>query len=163
MLGLLRDLVAHKGHANAAFLAAVRRSEAASADGDVLDLLHHILLANRFWISAVRRVPFGAAQEASVSRTLGSLLEAFRATQDEELTWLASATDGDCAATLTDPLIPGGACSIGEAFVQVCMHSHAHRAQIAKLLRRHGAVPPQADFILWLMERRQPEWARPRK
>ena len=157
MLELLRDLIAHKGHATAAVLAAVRGSDPASTDGELLDLLHHVLVANRFWICAVRGVPFVAAREASVPQTLVSLLEAFRATEDEELTWMAAATEANCAATPTDPLIPGGECSVGEAFTQVCMHSHAHRAQIAKLLRRHGVVPPQTDFILWLAERRQSE------
>ena len=157
MLTLLRDLVAHKGQANAAVLAAVGGSEAA-ADSELLDLLHHILVANRFWICAVRRVPFVAAHEMRVSRALGPLLEAFQATQHEEDAWLALATEADCAATLTDPLIPGGQCSVGEALTQVCMHSHAHRAQVAKMLRRHGVVPPQTDFIVWLTERPQAEW-----
>jgi uncharacterized damage-inducible protein DinB len=158
MLRLLRDLVAHKGHANAALLGAVQGSASAAADVELLELLHHVLIANRFWICAVRRVPFIAAREASTPRAIASLLDAFRATQDEERTWISAATEEDCAATLTDPLIPGGECHVGEALVQVCMHSHAHRAQVAKILRRHGVVPPQTDFILWLTERRQPKW-----
>ena len=158
MLTLLCDLVAHQGHANAAVLAAVQRSEAASADGELIDLLHHVLIANRFWIGVVRRVPFVVAHEANVPRAVGPLLDAFQATHDEELTWTAVATEADCMARLTDPLIPGGECSVGEALTQVCMHSHAHRAQIAKMLRRHGVVPPQTDFIFWLTERRPPDW-----
>ena len=158
MLTLLRDLVAHKGHANAAVLAAVGGSEVASADSELVDLLHHVLIANRFWICAVRQMPFSAAHEASVPRASGPLLEAFRATQHEADAWLAAATEADCAATLTDPLIPGGQCSVGDALTQVCMHSHAHRAQIAKMLRHHGVVPPQTDFIVWLTARPRPAW-----
>lgn len=109
MLTLLRDMVAHKGHANAAVLAAVGGSESASADGELVDLM-------------------------------------------------TAATEADCAATLTDPLIPGGQCSVGDALTQVCLHSHAHRAQIARMLRRHGVVPPHTDLVLWLTERRAPEW-----
>lgn len=160
MLSLLRDLVAHKGHANAAVLAAVGRNEAAAADAELMDLLHHVLLANRFWITAVRRVPFVAAHEANVARTLPSLLDAFRRTQEEEAAWIAAATEEECAATLAHPLIPGGACTVGAALTQVCLHSHAHRAQIAKMLRRHGAVPPPTDFILWLVDRPRPDWRR---
>lgn len=155
MLELLGDLLAHKGHANAALLAAVGRSEAASSDVELLELLHHILIANRFWICAVRRAPFNAAREASVPRAIQPLLDAFGAIQEEELNWISAATEQDCAATLLDPLIPGGACQVGQALVQVCLHSHAHRAQIAKLLRGHGVVPPQTDFIMWLSERRE--------
>ena len=158
MLSLLRDLLAHKGHANAALLAAVRRSEAASLDIDLLELLHHILIANRFWICSVRQAPFLAADEAGVPRALASLGDAFRATHDEEIAWISAATEEDLAARLTDPRIPGGHCSVGEALTQVCLHSHAHRAQVARMLRGHGATPPQTDFILWLADRRPPEW-----
>jgi uncharacterized damage-inducible protein DinB len=42
--------------------------------------------------------------------------------------------------------------------MQVCLDPHAHRAQIARMLRRHGAVPLQTDFILWLTGRPRPEW-----
>ena len=158
MLNLLRDLVAHKGHANAALLGAVRRNDSAATDAELLDLLHHILIANRFWITAVRRVPFVHAQEANVPRTIVSLIDAFRATQDEEAAWMAAATEEDCTVTLTHPLIPGGSCSVGAALTQVCLHSQGHRAQIAKMLRRHGGVPPQTDFIVWLVERQAPDW-----
>ncbi len=158
MLSLLRDLVAHKGHADAAVLEAVGGTEPSASDQQILDLLHHILIANRFWICAVRRVPFIGVGDAGGARDLMSLREIFKATHEEEMTWLGLATEENCAARLNDPLIPGGGCSVGEALTQVCMHSHAHRIQIAKLLRQHGVVPPQTDFILWLSERRPPEW-----
>ena len=52
---MLRDLVAHKGHANAAMLAAIRDSAAAAADQELTRPLHHVLLANRFWLLTVMR------------------------------------------------------------------------------------------------------------
>ena len=54
---------------------------------------------------------------------------------------------------LEHPLIPGGRCSVAQALMQVCLHSHGHRAQLAKLLRGHEIVPPQSDFIVWLHHR----------
>ena len=38
MLQMLRDLVAHKGHANAALLKAIRQNDAAASDGEIVDL-----------------------------------------------------------------------------------------------------------------------------
>lgn len=159
MLALLRDLVSHKGHANASLLGVVRQSAGAASDRDIIELLHHILVANRFWICAVRRVPFVPDDEMGTPRSCDTLLEAYRRTQEEESAWLAAATDADCAAILDHPFIPGGRCSVAQAFMQVCMHSHGHRAQLAKLLRRHEVVPPQTDFILWLTTRAEPEWS----
>jgi hypothetical protein len=79
-------------------------------------------------------------------------------TQEEEAAWLAAASENDCEAILEHPSIPGRQCSAAQALVQVCMHSHGHRAQLAKLFRRHEIVPPQTDFILWLTNRPEPAW-----
>jgi hypothetical protein len=62
---------------------------------------------------------------------------------------------------LENVLIPGGRCTVAQAVMQVCMHSHGHRAQCAKLLRWHGGVPPMTDFILWLASRPAAEGAVP--
>ena len=83
MLQMLRDLVAHKGHANAALLNAIRKNPA----------------------------DFASRSKQASPRLM-----------------------------------------------QVCMHSHGRRAQCAKLLRRHGGVPPQSDFILWLTCLTREEW-----
>lgn len=154
----LRDLVAHKGHATAALLACIRQSEAASTDAELLGLLHHILIANRFWICAVRGLPFDLAREGDVPLAISTLAAAFRVTQEEEQTWISLATEPDCARVLTGALIPGGRCTAGEALLQVCLHGQGHRSQIAKMLRGRGVTPPPTDFILWRVRRPLPEW-----
>jgi uncharacterized damage-inducible protein DinB len=158
MISLLQDLVAHKGHANAALLAAVQNSAAAAADREILDMLNHILVANRFWLSAIRGGAFVAGEETTAVRTLPALVDALRDIHEGETAWLSSATLAQCEARVTNPLIPGGSCSVAEAIAQVCMHSHGHRAQLAKLLRGHGVEPPRGDFILWLTTRQAPNW-----
>ena len=158
MLESLRDLVAHKGHANAAILRAIGENPAAVADRELIDLLHHILLANRFWILAILGLPFVLEDESRRSRSLDELVQRFSETQEQESQWLVRASEADVARVLRDPLIPGGHCSVAEALLQVCLHSHGHRAQLAKGLRRHGAVPPSTDFINWLTSRSAAAW-----
>lgn len=150
---MLQDLIAHKAHANASFLALVRAHERAAGDSEILELLHHILVANRFWICAVRGTPFVAEAETNVARDIDALAAAYERTETEEGAWVATATEAECAAVLEHPLIPGGRCSVAQALMQVCLHSHGHRAQLARRLRQHGIVPPQSDFILWLRDR----------
>ena len=58
MLEMLRDLVAHKGHANAALLDAIRGNRAAADDAEIRELLHHVLLANPFWLLTILGQPF---------------------------------------------------------------------------------------------------------
>jgi uncharacterized damage-inducible protein DinB len=153
MLEMLRDLVAHKGHANAALLTAIQRNPTAASDPEVWELLHHILLANRFWLLTVLGFPFVHEEEARPSPSFDALVERYGRTQAQETAWLEAATEGDVVRILEDDLIPNGKCSVSHAFIQVCMHSHGHRAQCAKLLRRHGGVPPPTDFISWLTSR----------
>lgn len=159
MLQMLRDLVAHKGHANAALLTAIRQNPAAASDPELWELLHHILRANRFWLLTVLGLPFVHEDEARPSPSLDALIQRYASTQAQEDSWLETATEEEVARILEDALIPNGKCSVSQAFVQVCLHSHGHRAQCAKLLRRHDGAPPRADFILWLTNRPGPDWA----
>jgi uncharacterized damage-inducible protein DinB len=161
MLEMLRDLVAHKGHANAAVLDAIRQNDAAASDPELCELLHHVLIANRFWLLTVLELPFVFEDESRPSSSFGALIQRYCSTQEQESTWLSGATEADLGRVLESPLIPGGKCSVSQALMQVCMHSHGHRAQCAKLFRRHGGVPPMTDFILWLASRPTAEWAVP--
>jgi uncharacterized damage-inducible protein DinB len=156
MLALLRDLVAHKGHANASLLIAIRQNSVAGADPELWELLHHILVANRFWLLAVLGSPFVVEEESRPSASFDELIQRYGSTQEQELSWLGTATEADLSRILESPLIPGGRCSIAQALMQVCMHAHGHRAQCAKLLRHHDGVPPAMDFIQWLTSRPRP-------
>ena len=161
MLELLRDLVDHKGHANAALLTAIRQSAPAAADPELWELRHHVLLANRFWLLAVVGHPFVLEDESRRAPSFDALVERYAGAQSQEAAWLRDATSDDLQRTLRSPLIPSGECSVAHALVQVCLHSHGHRAQAAKLLRRHGGTPPATDFILWLATRPAAEWPAP--
>jgi uncharacterized damage-inducible protein DinB len=158
MLQMVRDLVDHKGHANAALLNAIRRNAAAASDPELRELCHHILLANRFWLLSILGLPFVLEHESCPASSFDALVRRYARTQSQEAAWLETATAGDLERTLKSPLIPNGECSVAQAFMQVCLHSHGHRAQAAKLLRRHGGAPPATDFILWLASRTGAEW-----
>lgn len=155
---MLRDLVSHKGYANAALLSAVAGSPAATADPEIAGLLHHVLVANRFWSLSLAGKEFRTDEELRSPRTLDRLVDGFREVQALEETWLAHATEAGSAEHVEGPLVPGGRCTVTQAIMQVCLHSLGHRAQCAKLLRRHGVIPPTTDFILWLVDRPAAQW-----
>ena len=150
MLEMLRDLIAHKEYANTLMLEAILKHPEASRDPELLELLHHILVSNRFWTLTCLGLPFDRAQETIPPATLDALIEKYDATQRDENAWMARATESDLARTLDSPLIPGARCTVAQALMQVCMHSQGHRSQCAKMLRRRGGTPPTTDFILWL-------------
>ena len=153
MLTLIKNLVAHKGDATDVMVKQVLASDAATADLEIRVLCNHILVSNRFWSAAIRGVPFDVSHELKVECAPEHLSAAFRLVQDDEVAWLATAAEADCLRQIVHPLIPGGGCSVVEAFTQVCMHSHGHRAQVMKVLRRHGVEPAPHDFIEWLVGR----------
>jgi uncharacterized damage-inducible protein DinB len=158
MLQMLRDLLDHKGHANAALLNAIRQHTAAASDPELWELLHHVLLANRFWLLSVLGQPFVLEDESRPAPSFDALIQRYVHTQAQEAAWLGAATAGDLDRRLKGSLIPGGECSVAQALVQVCLHSHGHRAQAAKLIRRCGGTPPATDFILWVINRPGAEW-----
>jgi uncharacterized damage-inducible protein DinB len=158
MLGMLRDLVQHKAWASAALFAAIRAHGSASQDEGLRALLHHIILANRFWLFACLERPFDVAEESHVPGSLAGVAELFRATHAIEAAWMAQADDAELARRLDGPLIPGGRCSIVEAYMQVCLHSQGHRSQCATRLRVLGGQPPVTDFIVWVTDRPSPQW-----
>lgn len=153
MLQMIRDLVAHKEYANTLMLTAIRDHSVASRDPELVELLHHILVSNRFWTLTCLGLPFDRAKEIVCPATLEELMENYDATQRDEGAWMARATDAELERSIDSPLIPGTTCTIAQALMQVCMHSQGHRAQCAKMLRRLGGVPPMTDFILWLATR----------
>jgi uncharacterized damage-inducible protein DinB len=152
------DLFAHKGHADASMLTAILQRREAAADGQLRVLLHHMLVANRFWLLTILGEPFDAASETRVPDSLEPLIESFRATHECERGWVAGVTEESLTRVLEGPLIPGGRCRVSDALLQVCFHSQGHRAQCAKMLRALGGHPPMTDFILWLVNRPAPAW-----
>jgi uncharacterized damage-inducible protein DinB len=153
---MLRDLIAHKGHANAALLTAIRENAAAASDPELCELLRHMLIANRFWLLTVLGLPFVLDDESRAANSIDAVIDQYCRTQVQEADWVATVADADLARVLKNPHIPGGQCTVVQALMQVCMHSHGHRAQCAKLFRKHGGVPPPTDFILWLSSRQPP-------
>jgi uncharacterized damage-inducible protein DinB len=158
MRELLQDLLRHKGHANASLLRAVRQHEASAQDPELRKLLHHVILANRYWASLILGLPFALEEESREPESLESVEAKYRETHAKEIEWLANVGEPELARVLETPYIPGFSCSVAQAVTQVCMHSHGHRAQCATRLRLLGGTPPPLDFIHWLKDRPAPEW-----
>lgn len=155
---MILDLLHHKGHANASMLKAIREHEVASQDPELRKLLHHILLANRFWLMLILGLPFVLDEESRVPETFEELTNKYRETHAQEIEWISHAQEADLERRLETSYSPGRSYSIAEALMQVCLHSHGHRAQCAARFRLLGGTPPNTDFIIWLHDRATPDW-----
>ena len=158
MLAMLRDLFQHQAYADAALLTAIMKHEPAAADQELRVLLHHILIAHRFWIHLSQGLPFSADDEAEVPDSLEPLFALYRDTHVLEQAWLERLDERDLARTVESAYLPGRRVSVSEALMQVCLHSQGHRSQCAARLRLLGGAPPPVDFILWLKDRPAPAW-----
>ncbi len=154
----IEDLLRHKWHANAGYLVAVNEHLAARQDEAVLKALHHILISNRFWLFLILGREFDREREAQVPDALDRLVARYRETGALEQEWLARCDDAELHRQLITPWLPGQIFTVEQVLMQVCLHSHGHRAQLAGKLRDLGGTPPQTDFALWLKERPGPEW-----
>jgi uncharacterized damage-inducible protein DinB len=159
MLAMLQNLVRHKGYADASLLKAIRQNDRAAQDDDLRRLLHHIILANRFWLMQSLSRPFALEEESRVPKSLEAVAGRYRETHIDELLWVSNLEEKDLDRKLVSPYIPGGSCSVAEGVMQICMHSHGHRSQCATRLRKLGATPPVLDFILWLKDRSAADWS----
>jgi uncharacterized damage-inducible protein DinB len=158
MLVMLQDLIQHKGYANACLLKSIRQHEKAAQDQELRRLLHHIILANRFWLHLSMGLSFALEEESHVPELLADVEAQYRETHTRELNWMSEVHEPDLARRLQTPFLPGCDYSIAQALMQVCMHSHGHRSQCATRLRLLGGTPPALDFILWLKERPAADW-----
>ena len=139
-------------------LKAIREHEVAAQDTELRKLLHHILLANRFWLMLILGLPFVLEDESRIPETLEELKEKYRETHVQEIEWIDQASETDLQRRVETHYIPGQSYSVAEALMQVCLHSHGHRAQCAARLRLLGGTPPNTDFIVWLHDRHVPDW-----
>jgi uncharacterized damage-inducible protein DinB len=155
---MLQELLQHKGYANAALVKAIRQYEVAAQDVELRNILHHIILANRFWLRLILELPFAVEEESRVPESLEAIALQYRETHAQEMEWVSQVQEPDLARILETPFLPGQSCSVAQALIQVCLHSHGHRAQCATRLRLLGGTPPNMDFILWLKERPAPDW-----
>lgn len=158
MLSLIKDLVCHKGFANASLLKVIGLHKEASQDADLRKLLHHIILANRFWFYLIINSPFNIEEESSIPESFEAIVSLYKDTSNQEIAWITGINEDELNRKLESPLIPVSRCSVAQAIMQVCMHSHGHRAQCSIQLRQLGGTPPATDFILWLKDRPTADW-----
>jgi uncharacterized damage-inducible protein DinB len=109
---MLQDLVHHKGYANASLLNAIRQHEPAAQDSELRKLLHHIILANRFWLRLILGLPFAVEEESRTPELFEAVAAQYRETHSQEVEWLTQVQEPELARVLETPFIPDFSCSV---------------------------------------------------
>jgi hypothetical protein len=103
---IVRDLIEHKNYGNAMLVNAITAHEQASADKELRNLLHHIILANQFWLSLFLDESFDVNGDSHPPRSLEDVAALYRQTHDRELEWMSRINDSDFERTPVTPFIP---------------------------------------------------------
>jgi len=164
---LLRELFAHMEWADAAVWRAALSHGPAMRDARLRDLLFHIHLVQRaflsVWTDRLTAFPeAGEFEDIAAVRWWGQPVYA------ELHTFLESADQAALARPVVlpwavrvaqlgarSPVSP----SLAETMFQVVSHSIYHRGQATMRLRELDGTPPLVDFIAWIwFDRPRPEW-----
>lgn len=148
MMTMIDQLIRHKWWANSGLLRAIEQHQPAAEDEELRKLLHHILVANRYWLLLILGKPFLDEEEKHVPETFEKILDRFNQTERVEMDWLSRLGAPDLDCLLQPRALPGVHISVAQAVVQVSLHSHGHRAQCATRLRALGGTPTPMDFVL---------------
>ena len=141
----LRKEFAYNAWANEAVLAAIRASSGENSRS--LQLMSHILAAERVWLERLRQVPQSVPvwPEPDLKRCEADAADL----QQKWHGYLDLATAGDLWQTISYKNTKGEAwtSAILDVLTHVVMHSAYHRGQIASHMRAIGQTPAYTDFI----------------
>lgn len=154
MLPLMDQLIRHKWWANDNLLRSIEQHKTAAEDPELRRLLHHILVANRYWLLLTLGQPFIDEDEKRIPDSHAALTEQFRQTQQQELDWLSRATTSEFDKPLQPRALPEMTVTVAQAMTQAILHSQGHRSQCATRLRALGGIPTPMDFVLWIRDQK---------
>lgn len=158
MTGLLKDLLGHQAWADAMFFHAWGKSgftedpELRTRTSHLVDVQEAFLTILKGGTPPAEEAPMGLLPD--LMHRCQSAHEAFRA--------LGRGLDeASLARVVQVPWFPDPPCliSVGEALMQVCLHSQHHRAQNMTRLKALGGGAKNVDYIIWLWKQRpEPRW-----
>ena len=152
MLTLIAELIRHKWWANFNLLRSIEHHQPAAEDPELRKLLHHILIANRYWLLLTLGQKFLDEDERRIPESHSALTGQFTSTERIEMEWLGNLTPTDLDLPLQPRARPDITVSVAQAAVQVALHSQGHRSQCATRLRALGGTPAPMDFVLWVRD-----------
>src|SRR3569833_3079063 len=122
MLPIITQLIRHKWWANTNLLRSIELHPPTAEDAELRRLLHHILVANRYWLLLTLGQPFLDEQEKRIPDSHQALAAHFGDTERLELDWLSGATAEELERQIQPRAHPGTTVSVGEAMTQVALH-----------------------------------------
>jgi uncharacterized damage-inducible protein DinB len=154
MESFLRDLMAHAEWANAVFFHAWGRSPARDHE-EMRTRVGHIVGVQAAFMSVFKGEQPGGPPGGPPSTY--DELKARAETNHADLRNFTAAQDTEALSrTKNIPWFPDPPCviTLGEALVQVAMHTQHHRGQCMTRLKDFGGQAKNVDWIIWLWQKK---------
>ena len=147
LLDYLRRQFAYEAWANGEALAAIKTSTSESASGKPLQLMAHVLSAQRLWLERLTQKPQSQPvwPECSLDQCETQMAELCRL-WSEYLSQLSSVSLVEKITYRNSKGEPWSG-TVQDVLSHVVLHSAYHRGQIASLMRAGGDRPAYTDFI----------------
>lgn len=147
LLDHLRRQFAYEAWANGKVLAAIKASRAESTSGRPLQIMAHILSAQRLWLERLTQQPQSQPvwPECSLDQCETQMAE-LRRLWNEYLARLSSVALAE-KITYKNSKGENWSNSVEDVLTHVVLHSAYHRGQIASLMRAADDMPAYTDFI----------------
>lgn len=154
MLALLHDLLAHAEWANAVFFHAWGKSPARDQE-ELRRRVDHIVGVQHGFLALLRGELAGWLPTGPPS-SFEELKEWAPKTHAGLRDFAASLDDAGLARTVRVPWFPEPPCvvTVGEALVQVALHTQHHRGQCMTRLKDFGGEPKNVDWVIWLWKQK---------
>jgi len=165
MLNHIKDLLAHSEWADAVFFRAWGKCD--REDKELRERVSHCSGTQELFVNTLtgtnelpwKQIFAGEVKPPWADRELRGFDELKEFTRGNHARLQAIAATSDPAGLerrVTVPWFPDPPCvvSVGEAFVQVAMHTQHHRGQNITRLRQCGGEPRNVDYIIWLWKGR---------
>jgi uncharacterized damage-inducible protein DinB len=159
MLSILRDLLAHAEWANAVFFHTWAKSPARDHE-ELRQRVAHIVGVQQGFLSILRGEPPGMPP-GGPPPSFDELKSWAEKSHTALRAFAADLQEAGLSRTVRIPWFPEPPCvvTVGEALVQVAMHTQHHRGQCMTRLKDHGGEPKNVDWIIWLWKQKpQGRW-----
>ena len=156
MIEPLRDLLRHEAWADAKLLQVLQSCAGAWDDSVIREKLHHSHSVQVAYLTLLRDEPLELEKGQRPFSSFGNLRASVEEYHRSILPLFESLSVDDLERTVVLK-VPGHEerqNTVREALLQVAMHSHYHRAQLATRVRELGGDPPLTDLIVWVWEGR---------
>jgi uncharacterized damage-inducible protein DinB len=117
--------------------------------GSLRRTLLHIWAGESVWLERWKGKAETPWPDESERVSIAALDERFRDTWTRRTAWLDALANTKLAESVVyrDSKESRFSAALGDMMLQMCLHSHHHRAQAVNMLRRLGAAAPELDYM----------------